>query len=163
MSGRASTTCVNCRPRVVSYVCQAPSVIAHDESFFQKFLSEVQQVMELPTECVMCHNEGSTRICTIVIPHFKETVVMAFVCEHCGYRNNEVKAGGAVSKFGRRYELSVRNGEDMTRDVLKSDTSTLFIPEIDLHLTQGTLGGRFTTVEGLLTMVRPALYRAAPH
>jgi zinc finger protein len=37
--------------------------------------------------------------------------------------------------------------------MFKSDTASLSIPEIDLVLHPGTLGGRFTTVEGLLTQV----------
>lgn len=36
---------------------------------------------------------------------------------------------------------------------LQSESCRLNIPEIDLELATGTLGGRFTTVEGLLTQV----------
>lgn len=35
----------------------------------------------------------------------------------------------------------------------QSETCGLEIPEIDLHLQAGTLGGRFTTLEGILTQV----------
>jgi zinc finger protein len=38
-------------------------------------------------------------------------------------------------------------------NLLKSETSSLKIPEIDLELQAGTLGGRFTTVEGILEQV----------
>ena len=38
--------------------------------------------------------------------------------------------------------------------MLQSDTCGVFIPEIDLELVEGTLGGRFTTVEGLLVEVK---------
>jgi zinc finger protein len=37
--------------------------------------------------------------------------------------------------------------------MLKSDTAGLEIPEIDLVLQAGTLGGRFTTLEGLLNEI----------
>ena len=40
---------------------------------------------------------------------------------------------------------------------MKSETCSLRIPEIELELTSGTLGGRFTTVEGLLTQVKEEL------
>ena len=33
---------------------------------------------------------------------------------------------------------------------MQSDTCGVRIPELDLELVEGTLGGRFTTVEGLL-------------
>lgn len=35
----------------------------------------------------------------------------------------------------------------------QSDTAGMSIPEIDLELNPGTLGGRFTTLEGLLQQV----------
>ena len=41
----------------------------------------------------------------------------------------------------------------MARDVLKSESCGIQIPELDLDLTPGTLGGRFTTLEGLLKQV----------
>lgn len=37
--------------------------------------------------------------------------------------------------------------------ITQSETAGLIIPEIDLELNPGTLGGRFTTVEGLLQQV----------
>jgi zinc finger protein len=36
---------------------------------------------------------------------------------------------------------------------IQSETAGLVIPEIDLELNPGTLGGRFTTLEGLLNQV----------
>ncbi|KAI6112816.1 hypothetical protein F5141DRAFT_1109598 [Pisolithus sp. B1] len=39
--------------------------------------------------------------------------------------------------------------EDLSRDILKSGTCGLTIPEIDLALQPGTLGGRFPTVEDI--------------
>lgn len=38
----------------------------------------------------------------------------------------------------------------MSRDILKSDTCQLQSDDLDLSVEPGTLGGRFTTVEGLL-------------
>lgn len=37
--------------------------------------------------------------------------------------------------------------------VLQSESCGFEIPEIGLHLQAGTLGGRFTTLEGILTQV----------
>ena len=44
--------------------------------------------------------------------------------------------------------------EDMGRDVLKSDSAGLSIPEVGLEMEAGSLGGVYTTVEGLLKKVR---------
>lgn len=78
---------------------------------------------------------------------------MATNCYACGYRDNEIKSGGAVAEKGRKITLKVEDDEDMSRDLLKSDTAGLEIPEIDLVLQPGTLGGRFTTLEGLLNEI----------
>jgi len=41
----------------------------------------------------------------------------------------------------------------LRRDVFKSESARLLIPEIDLELEYGTLGGRYTTVEGLIDVI----------
>jgi zinc finger protein len=44
---------------------------------------------------------------------------MSTNCEHCGYRDNEVKSGSAISPQGKRIHLTVEDQEDMSRDILK--------------------------------------------
>lgn len=44
---------------------------------------------------------------------------MAITCDHCGYRDNEVKTGGATSEKARRITLRVEDKEDLSRDILK--------------------------------------------
>lgn len=83
----------------------------------------------------------------------QDIIIMATNCYACGYRDNEVKSGGAISDKGKRITLKVEDDEDLSRDMLKSDTAGLEIPEIDLVLQPGTLGGRFTTLEGLLNEI----------
>jgi zinc finger protein len=103
---------------------------------------------------------------------------MSTNCDHCGYRDNEVKSGGAISEKGKRIIVKVEDHEDLSRDILKvrtppflkiqdlaeqhdsiiqSETAGLAIPEIDLVLSHGTLGGRFTTLEGILEQVHEEL------
>ncbi|KAI3679635.1 hypothetical protein L2E82_51175 [Cichorium intybus] len=84
------------------------------------------------------------------IPYFQEVILMASTCDACGYRNSKLKAGGAISAKGKKVTLIVRNVEDLSRDVIKSDTASVTIPEIDLELAGGTLGGLVTTMEGNL-------------
>ncbi|KAG0745880.1 hypothetical protein G6F57_003303 [Rhizopus arrhizus] len=120
------------------------------------------EVMSFPANCPSCNGPCSTNMHMMEIPHFKEVVIMATNCDHCGYKSNEVKAGGSISDKGRRITLNMTEAEDLSRDILKSETCGLSIPEIDLELTQGTLGGRFTTVEGLLRQVHDELQGRAP-
>ena len=79
---------------------------------------------------------------------------MSTVCDHCGYRSNEVKTGGEVPEKGRRISLRVQSKEDLARDILKSESAALACPELQLQVQPGTMGGRFTTVEGILTQIR---------
>lgn len=53
------------------------------------------------------------------IPHFKEVIIMSTNCDDCGYKNNEVKVGGAVSLQGKKIILNVTERDDLSRDVLK--------------------------------------------
>ncbi len=53
------------------------------------------------------------------IPHFKEVVIMATTCDHCGHKTNEVKSGGGIEPRGTKITLKVTDPSDMSRDVLK--------------------------------------------
>ena len=81
---------------------------------------------------------------------------MAFVCDKCGFRTNEIKGGGAVPKMGERITLKVNPNEKdvMNRDVLKADSAYVAIPEIELEMAAGSLGGIYTTIEGLLSKIK---------
>ena len=73
---------------------------------------------------------------------------MATVCDDCGHKSDEVKSGGGIEPKGVKYTCKVETVIDLNRDVLKSETCSLCIPELDVELEHGSLGGRFTTIEG---------------
>lgn len=50
--------------------------------------------LAIPETCYACMKEGESRMCTISIPYFKELIIMAFNCDHCGNKSREVKVGG---------------------------------------------------------------------
>ncbi|WWC70185.1 uncharacterized protein I206_104134 [Kwoniella pini CBS 10737] len=112
-----------------------------------------EEVFSFPSACSSCGHQLETRMQQVNIPYFKDIIIMAANCYACGYRDNEVKSGGSIADKGKRISLKVEDEEDLSRDLLKSDTAGLEIPEIDLHLQPGTLGGRFTTLEGLLNEI----------
>jgi zinc finger protein len=114
------------------------------------------------TNCSSCSSPCETRMHAIEIPHFREVIIMATTCDYCGYKTNEVKSGGATSAYGKKITLQLTTEEDLSRDILKSETCTLSIPEIDLLLTTNSLGGRFTTLEGLLRQVYDELNDKVP-
>ncbi|KAL7276515.1 nucleolar zinc-finger protein [Rhizina undulata] len=106
------------------------------------------EVHTFPASCPSCARPCSTHMKLVEIPHFKEVVIMSTVCDDCGYKSNEVKTGGAVP--------SKENPSPLTTP--RSETCALTCPELNLDLTPGTLGGRFTTLEGLLTQVHDDLH-----
>ena len=79
---------------------------------------------------------------------------MAINCSLCGYRSNEVKSIAGIAEQGKKFSLLIETEEDLSRDVLKSDTARVAMPELEVDTDSGSLGGRFTTVEGLLSLIR---------
>lgn len=116
------------------------------------------EVYSFPASCPGCMHPCITHMKMVDIPHFKQVVLMSTVCEACGYRSNDVKTGGAVPLKGKKIALKVKGDVDLARDILKSESCALECPELQLSVNPGTLGGRFTTVEGLLTQVRDDLH-----
>jgi zinc finger protein len=117
------------------------------------------EVYSFPATCPGCTRHCVTHMKMVEIPHFKQVVIMSTVCDHCGYRSNEVKTGGEVPEKGKKITLKVNSPVDLGRDILKSESCALECPELELSVNPGTLGGRFTTVEGLLTQVRDDLHQ----
>ncbi|RDA88466.1 hypothetical protein CP532_6667 [Ophiocordyceps camponoti-leonardi (nom. inval.)] len=116
------------------------------------------EVYGFPASCPGCSHACTTQMKMVDIPHFKQVILMSTVCDACGYRSNEVKTGGEVPPLGQRLTLSVASASDLARDILKSESCAMDCPELNLHVNPGTLGGRFTTVEGLLAQVRADLH-----
>ena len=90
--------------------------------------------------CHACGRMGESRMCLTDIPYFKEVIIMSFVCDYCGFRTNEVvarqmdytqiKGGGSIPEQGQRIILRSDEEhvqEDLRRDVLKSDTASVYV------------------------------------
>jgi zinc finger protein len=121
-----------------------------------------QEVIKFQTTCSHCYKPAETDMCVTDIPHFKEVIIMSLACDHCGFRSNEIKGGGAIPKYGCKIILKVTHEDDLGREILKSDTAGIEIPEIELELEEGSLDGVYTTVEGLLEKLRDRLQKANP-
>ncbi|RVX02733.1 Zinc finger protein ZPR1-like [Vitis vinifera] len=132
--------------------------------------STPEEVMTFPSTCGACAARCETRMFVTNIPYFQEVIVMASSCDGCGYRNSELKPGGRIPVKGKKITVCVKNVNDLSRDVIKhyltvamwtyqSDTAGVRVPELDLELASGTLGGVVTTVEGLITKICENLER----
>ena len=49
---------------------------------------------------------------------------MSTNCHACGYRDTEIKSGGAIAPMGRKITLKVEDADDLSRDILKVGRSS---------------------------------------
>lgn len=77
------------------------------ERFFSDIDADTQQATEVESLCMNCGKNGITRLLLTSIPHFREVILMAFECPHCGWRNNEIQSGiYLLCGLQRRIKLS---------------------------------------------------------
>ena len=115
------------------------------------------QTYDIPIECPGCTMPAHMLLQMVDIPHFKQVVISSTKCDYCNYRTSDVKTGGEIPEKGKRIWLDVKEPSDLRRDILKSESCTMTVPECKVEVVPGTMGGRFTTVEGLLTQIRDDL------
>lgn len=108
----------------------------------------------MPTEieslCMSCEKTGITRLLLTKIPHFKEVIIMAFECPHCGAKNNEVQSASAVANQGQTQVLSIQNSKDLSRQVVKAESATILFKEIEFEIPPSSQKGSLSTIEGIL-------------
>ncbi|XP_062870145.1 zinc finger protein ZPR1 [Trichomycterus rosablanca] len=120
------------------------------------------EVLVFSTNCPECNAPASTNMKLVQIPHFKEVIIMATNCDSCGHRTNEVKSGGATEELGTKITHHLTDPSDMSRDLLKSETCSVLIPELEFELGMAALGGKFTTLEGLLKDIKDLIVMKNP-
>ena len=126
-------------------------IIDFTKSFDENNTEELDKnSMSFPTNCYVCHSPGFLRSCICSIPYFKEIIISCFKCDVCGYKTTDVKGGGGISEKGTKLTLKVEKNEDLNRDVFKSETSKIIIPEIGFESSDGSLGSMYTTIEGII-------------
>ncbi|EGR28690.1 zinc finger protein 259, putative [Ichthyophthirius multifiliis] len=136
---------------------------AHRVDFSKPLTEDVKgESLVFKVPCHSCGLEGEQKMCSTSIPYFKELIIMSFLCGFCGSKSTEVKPGGEMSALGRKIVLKVETQDDLRRDIYKSETCFVEIPELELELQAGTLGGVYTTVEGLLEKIQDNLVENNP-
>lgn len=120
-------------------------------------------IVPLPTECPVCHTNGILKTQVVNVPHFKEIVLLAFTCDKCNFRSVEIKPSGPIEDHGSKITLRVTNDEDLKRDVLKGSFASVELVELGLKAQAGTMGGVFTSLEGLLVKMFDQMKSAAGH
>jgi len=115
--------------------------------------NEGSEAIVIPEQCMCCKNMGENRVCIITIPYFKELIITCFSCNSCGFKSSEVKGGGGISDKGTKITVNILTTKDLNRDLFKSETSQIIIPELNFESSCGSLGSMFTTVEGLIEKI----------
>lgn len=59
---------------------------------------------------------------------------MSSACQTCGYRDTEVKSGGAIADKARKITLKVESEEDLKRDILKVSWRCLGMVSMALNM-----------------------------
>jgi len=136
-----------------------PEVLAERE--WKSYEDVKQEILHLPTDCPGCGAPAETCMKPTDIPYFQTVIIMSTTCDKCGFKSNEVKSGGAIQPQGCKLALKITDEFDLARDVLKSDTCSLKIPELELEVGYGALSGRFTTVEGIIGAIRDQIEEQA--
>jgi len=135
----------------------------NEEEKHQVVQNEESEVITFDAMCNACGKEAVCNMKEVQIPFFKKILLMANICDNCGFKDTEVKSAGGISEKGQRITLKMTDSDmDLDRDILKSETASVHIPELDVQLTCGALGGRFTTIEGLLNQVKDQLESINP-
>jgi zinc finger protein len=89
-----------------------------------------------------------TTFLLVDIPLFREILLCSFRCEHCGESNNEVQFAGRLPDLGVEILFRCLQAEDLNREIVRSEYSTLYIEELDLELPSKK--AEITNLEALL-------------
>ncbi|KAI1287485.1 Zinc finger protein ZPR1 [Halotydeus destructor] len=119
------------------------------------------EVLEFPTNCHSCNAPCFTNMKLTEIPHFKSIIIMATNCDACGHKTREVKSGSGIGEKGVRIKVKMQSNEQLNYEVVRSDTCSILVPEIELEL-HSSGSGRYTTMEGLIGHMKEELHRASP-
>lgn len=107
-------------------------------------------VDEIESLCMRCGENGMTRMMMHKIPYFRELLIASFSCDECGERNNEVTFGGEIQLQGCVFELEVTTARDLDRQIIKSDSASFRIVELDFEIPPLTQKGEISTIEGFI-------------
>lgn len=78
---------------------------------------------------------------------------MSFTCNDCGYQNNEIQSGSVIPERGIKITLAVKEKKDLNRQLVKSDHTSIQIPELNFEIPSKSQKGEVTTVEGIIDRV----------
>ncbi|RKP21670.1 hypothetical protein ROZALSC1DRAFT_20347, partial [Rozella allomycis CSF55] len=81
----------------------------------------------LATECNQCGILGTSNVFNTEIPGFKSITVIAFECEFCGYKRNEVPPApeSDMRSNGCKINVKILDKSDFERRIVLSEQASL--------------------------------------
>jgi len=70
-----------------------------------------EEPTEIESLCMNCRENGITKLLPMSIPYFRDVMLMAFECPHCGVRNSEVQSTGVIQEMGKMFILHANKPE----------------------------------------------------
>jgi zinc finger protein len=105
--------------------------------------------------CPLCSRELVTNWVEDNIPFFGEVMHITSVCE-CGFRYADTLI--MTQRAPVRYELKIRNQDDLDARVVRSTSGTIRIPELGIDIEPGPASESFVSnIEGVLDRVEEML------
>lgn len=130
---------------------------------------DVDRIQTIESLCLSCNENGTTHLLLTKIPYYRDVILMAFECPHCGFKSSEMQSAGAVGVKALTFTLSVNVEKkfnealnmdvienagdvhtDLNRQVVKSDAAEIRIPELQFEIPRNGKG-EVTTVEGIVS------------
>ena len=112
---------------------------------------DLDRVSCVETLCLHCNDMGLTRLLLTKIPYFREIVIMSFECPHCNARNSEVQPANELASKACKITLNVDCSDntatrsDLNRQVIKSGTCKILIPELEFEIPPNNRRGDIDT------------------
>ncbi|GFO47006.1 Zinc finger protein zpr1 [Plakobranchus ocellatus] len=106
------------------------------------------EITEIESLCMNCEEQGITKLFLTKIPFFREVIVSSFACDECGYKNAELQPGGRIQDRGVSYKLTVKQINDINRQVVQTQYATIKIPHLEFEIPPGK--SVLTTIEGII-------------
>ena len=105
------------------------------------------------SSCPICNADITFDWETKEIPHFGEAMIIAGVCESCGFRVSDtilLSQGEPV-----RYAITIEEPADLNARVIRSTSGTIRIPELGIDVEPGPASEAYiSNVDGVLQKVR---------
>jgi len=132
--------------------------------------ADLDRVSVIESLCMWCHKQGITRLLLTRIPYFRDIVVMSFECGHCHARSAEVQPANELAEKAARVTLRVdpladpqAARLDLNRQLIKSETCRVLVPELDFEIPPNEKRGDINTVEGVLSNIADSLEVGQPN